>query len=323
MGPFKTGQHGFRFNNAFEIEEENVAQVRRRATREIVERSLEIAAFGPIRQALRLLRIPLPLAPDLELPAFVISSVMEIVIPRGFTLLIDKIGGSIPGTFGRCGGMAFAGHDFYLLDWPVDERLGTTPPNNGPLGEYIFERLLDSLELNIGMFLEWVARLHILPLLSEAATIALLTVAGNLLIPPLGAAVGAFIGTQVDIFDLGGKKPLLADTKNQWAKLKQILDEQAAWPVGLIFGHSAIPWDQHQILAVGYQDNGNGGARLFAWDNNEPLADKAYDLDFRGSELLSKSSSTDPEIAKRDATIKGLFVESYKPRVPPLELKLS
>lgn len=205
MGPFKTEQHGFRFNNAFEIEEENVAQVRRRATREIVERSLDIAAFGSIREALRLLRIPLPILPDLELPASVINGVMEVVVPRGITLLIDKIGGSIPGTFGRCGGMAFAGYDFYLLDWPVDERLGTTPPNTGPLGEYIFERLLDSLELNIGMFLEWVARLHILPVLSEAATIALLAAAGNSVIPGLGAAVGAFIGTRVDIFILAAR----------------------------------------------------------------------------------------------------------------------
>jgi hypothetical protein len=313
MGPFKTEQHGFRFNNAFEIEEENVAQVRRRATREIVERSLDIAAFGSIREALRLLRIPVPILPDLELPASVINGVMEVVVPRGITLLIDQIGGSIPGTFGRCGGMAFAGYDFYLLDWPVDERLGTTPPNTGPLGEYIFERLLDSLELNIGTFLEWVARLHILPVLSEAATIALLAVAGASLIPGLGAAVGAFIGTRVDIFNLGGKKPLLADTKKEWTKLKQVLDEQAAWPVGLIFGHSAVPWEQHQVLAVGYQDNGDGTGRLLAWDNNEPRADKAYDLDFRGSELLSK----------KDDRLKGFFVERYESRVPPRELKLS
>jgi hypothetical protein len=136
--------------------------------------------------------------------------------------------------------------------------------------------------------------------------------------------LSAFNGIRVDIFNLGGKKPLLTDTKNEWTKLKQVLDEQAAWPVGLIYGESAIPWDQHQILAVGYQDNGNGTGRMFAWDNNEePGPDKAYDLDFRGSELLAKSSSADPEIAKRDATIKGLFVENYEPRVPPLELKLS
>ena len=43
----------------------------------------------------------------------------------------------------------------------MDERLGTSPPATGVLGDYIFERLLDSLELNVVQFLDLVVMLHI------------------------------------------------------------------------------------------------------------------------------------------------------------------
>ena len=179
-----------------------------------------------------------------------------------------KIADAIPGRFGRCGGMAFAGYDFFLHGYPVDARLGTSPPGTGALGNYIFDRLLDSLELNALRFMDLVVTLHVLPVLGKAATIALLTAAGSIG-GPIGAAIGAFVGTQVDIFQLGGPVAALEETRRDWSRLKDILDHEAAVPVGYIYGTSVNPIDQHQVLAIGYKDTGNGEATLTVWDNHE------------------------------------------------------
>jgi hypothetical protein len=108
--------------------------------------------------------------------------------------------------------MAFAGYDFFLQGFPVDERLGTTPPSTGVLSDYLFDRLLDSLELNVLRFLDLIVSVHIMPILGKAATIALLAAAGSVA-GPIGAAIGAVVGTQVDIFQLGGLSSGLDETR--------------------------------------------------------------------------------------------------------------
>src|SRR5262245_19247169 len=113
--------------------------------------------------------------------------------------------------------MVFSAYDFYLLDWPVDERLGTTPASTGVLGDYIFGRLLDSFDLNLGTFLEWFTNLHLMPKLSPVADIALGTAVGSLA-GPIGAAFGAYLATHEHVFDLGGPKSLLKASKSEWPR---------------------------------------------------------------------------------------------------------
>ncbi|MDH5193167.1 MAG: hypothetical protein OEW32_05725 [Nitrospira sp.] len=211
--------------------------------------------------------------------------------------------------------MAFAGYDFFLHGYPVDERLGTSPPVTGVLSDYIFDRLLDSLELNVVRFLDLVVTLHVLPILGKGATIALLAAAGSTA-GTIGTAIGALIGTQVDIFQLGGPGSALDETKREWPIIKNILDREAAVPVGYILGTSANPIDQHQVLAIGYKDVGNGVATLTVWDNNEANASRNLQLDFRGPELQVGN-------AHRGKVLKCIFAEKYSPRIPPASLKLS
>ena len=134
-----------------------------------------------------------------------------------------------PKNTGRCGGMAFSGYDFYLLDWPVDSRLGTTPPATGPLGDYIFSRLLDSLDLNALKFLEWFADLHLLPKakvssVAKAALVAAVATLGG----PIGEAFAALI-VVVNVFgDLGGPRALLSLSKDEWPRIKNQLDGQGS-----------------------------------------------------------------------------------------------
>jgi hypothetical protein len=234
---------------------------------------------------------------------FVNGSVTLELAARIIDLKADPQGSN----YGRCGGMAFAGYDFYLAGRPIDVTV-TAPPAEGPLGDYIYKRLLDSLRLNIGTFVRWFVDLNLLANLDEIATTALGAAAGNVVGGPVGAMIGAFIGGRADIFDLGrGPKVLLDPTKREWEHVKHILDVQAAWPVGLIYGNKPF-WDQHQVLAIGYTDDGAGRGTLKIWDNEDGAEEATMELDFRGDEL---------QVTGSDGTVKGFFHERYSPQRPP------
>lgn len=211
------------------------------------------------------------------------------------------------------GGMAFAGYDFYQQGWPVDGFGPNIPAEDSALDEYIFDRLIDSLHLNVRTFLEWIMILHVMPKVDEIATAALLAAAGNLAFP-LGPAIGAFIGSKADIFDLGGPGPLLNKTKDEWQTIKAKLDEQAAWPIGLIFGNETSPFEQHQVLAIGYEDTGLGTATLKIWDNRDGNSPRDMVLDFRGDELVETGVK---------GVVKGIFHEEYTLQKPPQSLNPS
>jgi hypothetical protein len=257
--------------------------------------------------------------PKISIPDVIKGQVLQRVAADLIGDLGAKIADAIPGRFGRCGGMAFAGYDFFLNGFVVHDRLGMSPPSTGPLSDYLFERLLDSLELNVVRFLELVVVLHLLPILGRGATIALLA-AGGSVGGTIGAAIGALIGTQVDIFKLGGPGSALAETRDEWPRLKSILDREAAVPVGYIFGTSANPTDQHQVLAIGYRDAGDGTATLTVWDNREAAKSRDLALDFRGGELQVGN----PFVGKEGPDVmKCVFVEKYSPQKPPDSLKLN
>jgi hypothetical protein len=73
------------------------------------------------------------------------------------------------------------------------------------------------------------------------------------------------------------------------------------------------PLDQHQVLAIGYTDNGLGKGTLDIWDNNELRKVRKLSIDFRGSKL---------EVAHAlKHTIRGIFLEDYAPQKPPAGLR--
>ena len=183
--------------------------------------------------------------------------------------------------------MAFAGYDFYLQGWDVG-GFGDVAPTEGELGEYIYDRLLDSIKDNIGRFLEWTMIAHVLPNVDEIATAALLAAAGSFAFP-VGPFIGALIGSKVDIFDLGGPHKLLDPTKKEWEKIKAGLDDEAAVPIGLIFKDKALLWDQHQVLALGYTDNGLGKVPWTSGTTKTATSARRCSLDFRGDELAVTS----------------------------------
>ena len=312
MGPFVPETDAFRFRNSFPMTEENAAQLRQH-----YQLVLDVVSGAGLQQVSGVLSSislnPFPIGPSVPLPDAIVNEVGATVTSALSGALLQQIVAAIPGSFGRCGGMAFSGYDFYLLGWPVDARLGTTPPTTGDLGDYIFSRLLDSLDLNAKTFLTWIMNLHVMPIISKTATVALLTAAGDFG-GPIGSAVGALIGSQVDIFHLGGAGSTLSSTKDEWPKIIAKLNAEAAWPIGLIYSDSASPFAQHQVLAVGYTDNGDGTGTLTVWDNNDGNQSRVFGLDMRHDEL---------QVSNSDRPLKGIFLEDYTPRQPPLSQKLS
>jgi hypothetical protein len=105
---------------------------------------------------------------------------------------------------------------------------------------------------------------------------------------------------------------LLSRTKNEWVKLKQNIDSGRPWPICLI-GTTSSPFDNHQVLAYGYTDNGNGTGTIFMYDNNQPDVEATINLDFRGSQL----QATESKKSTKRGPLKGFFCTSYQFNSPP------
>jgi hypothetical protein len=342
MGPFDPATHAFQFGNPFDLTVQQAEQARGIIPGVILD-LVHLTCINEIRKELESVELDLLigsitlldvlggsdfLTTRLSLDAFV-----EIA-----GVLVAELTNPLVSGGGYCGGLAFGGYDFYLQGWPVNS-FGLDPttnnyiaPSTGELHDYLFQRLLDSLEFNGATFIEWWTKIHVLPHLDDWLSEVVLATAGSIG-GPAGIALGLWIGDRVDLFDLGGPSLLLKPTKDQWSTIRERLDKEAAWPIGLIFDNKPNLFDQHQILAIHYTDNGSGMATLDIWDNKDVASlnpppippnpprpphhvhPQTLELDFRGDELKITGAITDDNLR-----IKGIFLEEYTARQPPLSL---
>ena len=302
MGPFVPAVDAFRFENDFAISIEQLNDFADMLTDELVQEIVERAVTPYAAQLAGIDLNPLPFF-ETRIPDVVIDFVTGRLGRELAARLVDLAADPVGSDYGRCGGMAFAGYDCYLAGVPIDPTV-TAPPAEGPLGDYIYDRLLDSLRLNIGTFTQWVIDLHLRGFMNEVAQSALAAAVGSVVFGPVGAAIAAFLAATTDVFDFpNGKEVLLDRTKREWTRLKEILDEQAAWPVGLVYGDKPALWDQHQVLAIGYTDDGAGRGTLALWDNEDGNSPSELRIDFRGDELRTSG---------RRSNVKGFFHEQYR-----------
>lgn len=309
-GPFDAGRDAYRFTNgnpSWPITEED-ARVLREHYRRQIDR-LFVIGIAMLRTALSGFTFSVAGAKT-GLPVAAIDFVINKVSADLRNQLLDKVVSAFPGRYGRCGGMAFSGYDFFLAGLPVSGF--DVKPSSGDLRRYIWDRLLDSLELNAATFFEWVMALHILPVISKLASAALGAAAGGVIGGPVGAALGAFLSGKSDVLGVGGADDLLRKTREHWKELRGRLDREAAWPIGFVYGDHANPTDQHQVLAVGFTDRGDGTAILNIWDNNDGPHERILQLDFRGGELTARGL---------DKSLKGIICEEYSSKLPPASLR--
>jgi hypothetical protein len=190
---------------------------------------------------------------------------------------------SLSGIYGRCGGMAFMPLDYFRKRVPLPRGTSRQPqrdnPHDAKLREAIYKRLIDSLVLNAGTTLAWMAVLKV---------------------PPNGAGIGL----------------LWKMTNGEFNKIKPVLAAGTPVPIGII-GNADNPTDNHQALAIGYDEQPDGSACLFVYDNNRP-----------NKEAVLRWNTRDPSVpfsytcgASDNCgfpVFRGFFCEAYTPMDPIL-----
>ena len=190
-------------------------------------------------------------------------------------------------AFGLCGGMCFTALDFYYKYKAGQPSLREQVPDGRPdtgedLRSYIWKRQIDSLVSLENLsgdgarFLAWVIALNHIPR-----------------------------GWPFR----GGPAWLLAQSKVEWQKLKRSLDQNKPMPIGLVRDSGNV-YDDHQVLAIGYDDDAGGGT-IYLYDPNCPDVESTIHITFGEHQLVGEEScgSSPP--------LRGFFCETYEPLDPP------
>jgi hypothetical protein len=186
---------------------------------------------------------------------------------------------------GLCGGMAFAARDYFERGQspPPD----TEPPGEGPLFDYLVDRLFDSFDLPLGpaRYLE-------------------------LMNPLLGD--GESFWSRLGVVPHGRVRRMARD---EWPKIRAEIDGGHPCPLGLVRVTSTDPVDlkeNHQVLTYGYQLDG-GMLTLRLYDPNRP-----------GRDDVSISLQTRPAAGAGPVTtappgtrVYSFFRVAYRPAIPP------
>ena len=142
---------------------------------------------------------------------------------------------------GLCGGMAFAATDFFMAGQSIPAD--NTPPNGGPLFDYIVKRLFDSFNLPAGV-VKYMDLMN--PLLPDHETD--MSKAG---LAPHGRAWRMI--------------------REEWPQIKADLDAGRPCPLGLVCVKTADftkLGENHQVTAYDYELTGND-LKLYIYDPND------------------------------------------------------
>ncbi len=145
--------------------------------------------------------------------------------------------------------------------------------------DYIEQRQIDSLKANLPNVLAWMAMLFLIP--------------------------------QWWSFKSGGGW-LLERTKEQWAILEKSIGAGNPQPLALI-GATTNPCENHQVLATGFDDHGDGTGVIYLYDMNCPGAEQTIRLDFRGPVLRAEESCP----SEPRGPLRGFICEKYASAAPP------
>ncbi|HEX5936593.1 MAG TPA: hypothetical protein VFZ75_02715 [Actinomycetota bacterium] len=188
---------------------------------------------------------------------------------------------------GLCGGMAFAARDYF--EHGSSPPADATPPSEGPLFDYIVDRLVDSFALPFGpaRYLELMN-----PVLPDVETVW-----SRIGWAPHGR-----------VWRMG---------REEWPKIRADIDSGHPSPLGLIRVKSTDPFDlkeNHQVLAYGYNLEG-GRVTMSLYDPNRPRSDHVtLSLDLRAS-----GTWTATEMTPSGAPVFSFFRVRYTARTPPSE----
>lgn len=209
----------------------------------------------------------------------------------------------ITGGYGLCGGMSAAASDYFLCGRTLPQSASASagaeksgavfaaaapaaaapaaPPVRSQLYRYLFRRAMDSFRMgeSVLRFAQWMA-------LGEDGP----------------------NGTQ-------------SLTKMEVEKLRAALDAQRLVPLGLVIAQgrtfkeiSHEVWTNHQVLAYGYTQNGDGSLDVRVYDPNTPGRDDVY---IHITPTADGVQCQPVNLRVYPPRIRGLFLMPYDPVEPP------
>jgi len=186
---------------------------------------------------------------------------------------------------GLCGGMVFAARDYFEHGLPPPGDRAA--PAEGPLFDYLVDRLLDSFDLPLGpaRYLELMN-----PMLPDGETIW-----SRLRVTPHGRA--------------------WRTARDEWPRIRAEIDSGHPCPLGLVRVKSTDPFDlkeNHQVLAYGY-DLAGSALTLHLYDPNRPGRDDVT----LSVDLRVLRHAVPPTIVPSGSPVFALFRVVYAPATPP------
>jgi hypothetical protein len=186
---------------------------------------------------------------------------------------------------GLCGGMAFAARDYFEAGRTPDAS--TDAPSEGPLFDYLVDRLLDSFDLPRGptRYLQLMS-----PLLPDGETVW-----SRLGLAPHGRA--------------------WRSVRQEWPSIRADIEAGHPCPMGLVRVKSTDPMDlkqNHQVLAYGYEIVGSTLA-IRVYDPNLPGRDDVT-LTFS---LAAPTRPTPISMYPPGTSAFAVFRTAYAPEEPP------
>lgn len=188
---------------------------------------------------------------------------------------------ALPDYYGLCGGMAFTAADFFYAGRPLPRGrdYSDTPNSDDPadkaMRDYLWRRQMESLGPNAPKLLAWMLMLH-------------------------------------SGLPFTGPGWLLGRTRQELATLRGHIERNEPWPICLI-GASPSPFNNHQVLAIGYESAGPDQATVYVYDMNGPGQEHTIRLRLGGEQLEAEESCPNHE----RGPLRGLFCETYSPAPPP------
>jgi hypothetical protein len=204
----------------------------------------------------------------------VFGGMARYIARRAIRPIRERLEEGLEQGYGLCGGMSFAALDFFLAGIPVPwlSEAGAQPASGSRLRGYLWKRQLQSFVKDLDRFLYWMAQLHYVP------------------------SWWPFNG---------GPTWLVAASKKEWAKLKRSIDDGKPIPLGLVRNSISV-FDNHQVLALGYEEGDEGTGIIYVYDPNCPGQESAIRVRFAGKVLEAE------ETCRGTRDLRGFFCEEYE-----------
>jgi hypothetical protein len=196
------------------------------------------------------------------------------LIPLGLIALRKKVEDGLGQGYGLCGGMCFAALDAYLASAPLQRgtHAHDHPAAGTPLRGYLWKRQIQSLSNDLPRFLAWLILLNYVP------------------------SSWPF---------KGGRGRLAAMSEREWDKLRCQLDAGRPVPLGLVRDTKNV-FENHQVLATGYNQEGTRHGTIHVYDPNCPNVDSTIHLSFDQGQPVFEESCT------ASMPLRGFFCETYR-----------